>query len=256
MKSILVICLGLIILSCKSTHVSTYTAKPTICIVDGTPSNIDVLNSIPDSLKKKYNFISFNRPGYGGTENAVMSPELLFQLAKKAGLHENDYGIIGISGGGPYSILLASKFKLKHCGIVSGMVSRDAYFKFADSAITRGVMEGVLQGYDKFAAAAMNFPNLDEILRHAGTTSKEIAIRACYDDLNFVLADALYDAIKNKNIKIDWWHGANDVNVPVKSVELFIKDYKNARLNIIPLATHGIDSRVYIGKLIDDWELR
>lgn len=228
--------------------------KPTICIVGGTPSTSKILESLSDTLKEKYHIISFNRPGYGGTENAAMSDELLFQLAKNAGLRENDYGIIGISGGGPLSILLASKFKLKHCGVISGMVSKEAFFKFSDSAVTKSLMESVLEGKDKFSEAAMKFPNLDEIMRQAGSINHETAIRACYDDLSFILSNSLYASIKNKNLKIDWWHGEQDRNVPFKSAEYFLKDYKNAVLNKIPDADHEIDSRIYIGKIIENWQ--
>ncbi|MEP6738512.1 MAG: hypothetical protein ABJA70_23500 [Chryseolinea sp.] len=228
--------------------------KPTICIIGGTPSTANILMSLPDSLKTKYNLISFNRPGYGGTQNHIMSDELLFKLARKAGLRDNDYGVIGISGGGPLAILLASKFNLKHCGVVSGMVSRDAFFAFADSAVTKDLMESVINGKDSFSQTIRKFPHLDEILKQAESTNQETAIVASYDDLHYILSDALYKSIKNKNLKIDWWHGEKDNNVPFRSAEYFLKDYKNAKLNIIPDATHGIDSRIYVGQIIQQWK--
>ena len=61
--------------------------------------------------------------------------------------------------------------------------------------------------------------------------------------------------IKNKvnPLKIDWWHGEDDVNVPIASAELFLKDYPNAKLNRVAKATHGIDANVYISKLLRQW---
>lgn len=95
-------CLFLIIVSCKTnTKEATNNIKSTICIVGGTPSTTDILNFIPDSLKSRYNFISFNRPGFGGSEYKETDESVLYELAKEAGLKEQDYGIIGISGGGP-----------------------------------------------------------------------------------------------------------------------------------------------------------
>jgi pimeloyl-ACP methyl ester carboxylesterase len=246
----------LIIFFISSCRQSIAQTKPTVCILGGTPSTVSILNDIPDSLKTRYNFISFNRPGYGGTKNAQLNEEILFDLAKKAGLKENDYGIIGISGGGPLALLIASKFKLKHCGIVSGMVSKKPFFQFGDSAVTKDVMASVLEGYGQFEQAILKFPNVDEIVKMAGNNSRKAAIRACYDDLYFILNKDLNSAIHDKSFVIDWYHGEKDVNVPLKSAQLFLKDYQNANLTVIPKATHGIDSRVYIRKLLDSWEFR
>jgi pimeloyl-ACP methyl ester carboxylesterase len=227
--------------------------RPTICILGGTPSTIEILNLIPDSIKSYYNLISFNRPGFGGSKSEKLSEDILYKLTKDAGLEKNDFGIIGISGGAPLSILIASKFKLKHCGIISGMVSKEAYFKYADKAITKGVTENALGDYKDFEAAAMRFPNLDEIVRQAGANSKEAALRACYDEFNFILTDSLFSTIKDNSLRIDWWHGEDDVNVPIQSVELFLSNYPNSNLNRISKANHTIDANVYISKILKEW---
>lgn len=241
-----------VISSCNSGTEQT-AEKPTLCILGGTPSTVAILNVIPDSIKDRYNVISFNRPGFGGTENRKMTKELLYELARKAGLHENDFGIIGISGGGPLAISLASMFKLKHCGIISGMVSGDAYFPFADSTMTKSVMENAKGSYEKFNEAALQFPNLPEIILQAGDSTQEQAIRACYNEINYILSGDLYSTT-DSTIRIDWWHGENDKNVAIQSVELFLKNYKNAVLNKIPGADHNIDARVYIEKLLNSWK--
>ncbi|WP_100615674.1 alpha/beta fold hydrolase [Confluentibacter citreus] len=257
LKFIYLAIIGLIFInvSCKTNTKETSNIKPTICIVGGTPSTTDILNFIPDSLKEKYNFISFNRPGFGGTEYTETNEALLYELAKNAGLKEHDYAIIGTSGGGPIAMLLASKFKLKHCGVISGMVSKDTYFEFADVAITKDLFTKVLVGYDGFKDAVLKFPNLDQIAKQAGTESEEMFIKASYNDLKYILSESLYAAI-NKDIYVDWWHGENDVNVPFKSAELFTKDYENITLNVIHNASHEIDSTIYIEKLIDGWETK
>src|SRR5690606_31606403 len=87
--------------TCKTNASKTSDTKPTICIVGGTPSTTEILNFIPDSLKAKYNFISFNRPGFGDAKYEETTEDLIYKLAKNAGLKEHDYGVIGISGGGP-----------------------------------------------------------------------------------------------------------------------------------------------------------
>lgn len=239
--------------SCKNSEKQDTTDKHTILILGGTPSTIDILNQIPDSIKKSYNIISFNRPGFGGTEVSEMSKEKLYQLAKEAGLKENDYGIIGISGGAPLSILLANEFKIKNCGIISGMVSHEAYFQFADSTFTRDFFKPVTESFEQFEKVIIGFPNLDEIVLQAGSGSKEEAIRASYNELNFILSKDLY-ADTDKTMPIDWWHGENDKNVAIESVELFLKDFENATLHTIPGTDHGTDSRIYIGTIINDWE--
>lgn len=247
--------LFLIIVSCKNNKKEiTDNTKPTICIVGGTPSTTDILNFIPDSLKTKYNFISFNRPGFGGSEYKETDEAVLYELAKEAGLKDQDYAVIGISGGGPIAMLLASKFRLKHCGVISGMVAKDSYFTFADGSITKDLFTNVLAGYDAFKESVLKFPNLDQIAKQAGTESEEMFIKASYNELGYVLSESLYNSI-NKDIQIDWWHGENDVNVPFKSAELFLEDYKNATLHNIPNASHEIDATVYIGHLIHGWEL-
>jgi len=248
------VCLLPALLGCTGLFRTNQQNKPTICILGGTPSTKEILDFIPDSIKSHYNLISFNRPGFGGSENEKLTEEMLYKLAKDAGLKKNDFGIIGVSGGAPLSILIASKFKLKHCGIISGMVSKEAYFKYADKAITKSIMESALGDYADFEASALRFPNLDEIVKQAGANSKEVALRACFDEFNFILADSLFPANKDHSIRIDWWHGVDDVNVPIESAELFLSNYPNSNLNRIAKANHEIDANVYISKILKEWK--
>ncbi|GLU43361.1 hypothetical protein [Allomuricauda sp. NBRC 101325] len=253
-RSVLTLCLVLILSGCINLNeLNRETLKPTICIIGGTPSTEDILNLIPDSLKTNYNFISFNRPGFGGTENEKLTKAKLYELASKAGLKKSDFGVIGISGGAPYSILIANEFDLKHCGIISGMVSKEAFFQYDDKAITSGVMKTALGDYKDFKTTALQFPNIAEIVKQAGATSEEIAIRACFDDFNFILANHLYSGIDYKSFNVDWWHGEEDVNVPIESVELFLEDFPNSSLNKIHSASHNIDANIYISKIILEW---
>lgn len=254
-KSVFLICSLILCFSCKTKSSDSTEAKRTICIIGGTPSTSAILNFIPDSLKTKYNFISFNRPGFGGTDIEQTSNETIIELAKKAGLKEGDFGVIGISGGAPMALLLASKLKLKHCGIISGMVPKETYFKFADSAITKDLFTNVLAGYDEFKASVLKFPNLDAIAKQAGTDSEELFIKASFNEFNYILSEEPYTAI-NEDIVIDWWHGENDSNVPFRSAALFLKDFNNAQLNKISNASHNINSVTYIEKLINQWELK
>ena len=89
----------LFLFGCNPSHNADKESKPTICILGGTPSTKNIIDFVPDSIKTNYSFISFNRPGFGGSANKELTEEVLYQLAKDAGLKENDYGIIGISGG-------------------------------------------------------------------------------------------------------------------------------------------------------------
>ena len=254
-NSILILCLVFILLDCK--HFSSTKQeidKPTICILGGTPSTKNILNLIPDSIKSNYNFISFNRPGFGGSKNQILTKTMLYELAKDAGLKKNDFGIIGISGGAPLSILLAAEFNLKHCGIISGMVSREAFFQYEKKAITSSIMKTALSDFKDFEATAIQFPNSDEIVKQAGAVSKEVALRACFDEFNFILKNNLFSKTKADSINIDWWHGEEDVNVPIESVELFLKDFPNASLNKIANANHSIDANVYISKALKKWK--
>ena len=247
-------CLTTTFFSCVLINSKRYKPKPTLCILGGTPSTTQVLSLIPDSIKSAYKVICFNRPGFGGSENTKISEDILYALVRKAGLKNNDFGIIGISGGAPLAILIASKFHLKHCGIISGMVSKQAFFKYGDKAVTKGVMEASLGDYTHFESIAMQFPNIDEIVKQAGADSKETALRACYNEFNFVLQENLFSIDKINPLKIDWWHGENDVNVPVQSAKLFLKNYPNSKLNIIANANHGIDANTYIAKLLKQWK--
>lgn len=250
---VLLVCSLFLFLSFKAIKTNSNEIKPTICVLGGTPSTADIVNEIPDEIKNKYNIISFNRPGFGGTPNSEMSRKKLFELAKKAGLKKNDFGIIGVSGGGPLAILIASEFNLSHCGVISGMVTREAYFPFADSTFTKPVMSSVLSGYDSFKNTVESFPNVEEILKQAGSP-KDKAIRACYDDLNFILSPSLFTKKDFDTVNIIWRHGEYDKNVALESVELFLKDFKKAELNIIPKVSHAIDARVQVVNIIQSWE--
>ncbi len=227
-------------------------SKLTICIIGGTPSSAKIINEIPEDLKAKYNFISFNRPGYGGTPNEAWDKNRLFELAAKSGLKENDFAVIGISGGGPLAILIANKFHLKHCGIISGMVTAKEYFTYADSTFTKSLMISAMNEYDEFKKNIESFPNVEEILKQADSPLST-AMQASYDDLHFILTGISYDKKTFRKTKISWLHGENDKNVALESVQLFLSKFSHADLTIIPDASHSIDARVLIRQLLDKW---
>lgn len=255
MRKGIIILLSVFLFSCdqKNKTDSLKNEKPTICILGGTPSTKEVLDFVPDSLKIKYEFISFNRPGYGGTNNSRLSKEKIIDLVRNAGLTDNDFGIIGISGGAPLAILIASELNLKHCGVICGMVTNEAYFKHADSTITKNIMETATKSYQDFNEAVSAFPNVEQIVKQAGAKNKEIAIRACYDEINYILSNVLSESITNKSISIDWFHGENDKNVSLESTKEFLKDFKNSGLRIIPDANHNVDSKRYIKEIVENW---
>lgn len=181
---VLSLTLGFLVSSAQSAQKN----KPVICILGGTPSSAKILDEIPDDLKSDYHFISFNRPGFGGTPNEAWDKHRLFELATQAGLQKNDFAVIGVSGGGPLAILLANHFNLQHCGVISGMVTANEYFAFADSTFTKSLMSSVMDGYDAFRKNIESFPNLADILKQADSPVP-IATRASYDDLHFILND-------------------------------------------------------------------
>ncbi len=241
--------------SCKDKTTKTHVEKkPVICILGGTPSTKEVVGMIPDALRKKYRFISFNRPGFGGSANEIVTKEKIYQLAKEAGLDENDFGVIGISGGASMAILLASEFKLKHCGIISGMVPKEPYFKHANKAITNDLFTMALGDYGAFYNTVMQFPNANAIIELAGAPSADIAVRACYDEFNFILSDDLFANNEHLAVPMDWYHGDQDSNIPLAAIEEFLKNMPKTKLHIIEDADHGMAANLYIVKLIASWE--
>ncbi len=226
--------------------------KQTICILGGTPSSAKIIDEIPADLKAKYNFISFNRPGYGGTPNEAWDEKRLFELASHTGLKKNDFAVIGVSGGGPLAILIAKEFNLKHCGVISGMVTAKEYFTYADSTFTKSLMISAANGYGEFKKTIESFPNVEEILKQADSPLPA-AIQASYDDLHFILTGISYDKKTFRKTKVSWLHGENDKNVALESVQLFLSKFRQANLTIISDATHTIDARVLVKQLLDKW---
>lgn len=230
----------------------TAQSKQTICIIGGTPSSAKIIDEIPEDLKAKYNFISFNRPGFGGTPNEAWGKNRLFELASQAGLKKNDFAVVGISGGGPLAILIAKKFHLKHCGVISGMVTAKEYFTYADSTFTKSLMISAMNEYGEFKKNIESFPNVEKILKQADSPLSA-AMQASYDDLHFILTGISYDKKTFQKTKISWLHGENDKNVALESVQLFLSKFRYADLTIIPEANHSIDARVLVKQLIDKW---
>ncbi|MDR7131472.1 pimeloyl-ACP methyl ester carboxylesterase [Algoriphagus sp. 4150] len=248
---------GILILSYFSTanqdHPDPKVEKPTLLVLGGTPSTMDIIDQLPASIRESYQVISFNRPGFGGTVPSEMTKEKLFELAKNAGLKKNDFGVIGISGGAPLAILLADEFNLKHCGVISGMVSNEAYFRFAELTFTADFFIPATQSYEQFAEVVMGFPNLEAIVTQAGAETREEALLASYNELNFILSEDFYSTLDNREIPIVWWHGENDKNVALQSVELFLKDFKNATLHVISDTDHEINAIEFMELLLSEW---
>jgi pimeloyl-ACP methyl ester carboxylesterase len=227
--------------------------KPTICILGGTPSSAKIINEIPDDLKARYNFISFNRPGYGGTPNEAWDEKRLYELAAQAGLKKNDFAVIGVSGGGPLAILIAKKFHLKYCGVISGMVPAKEYFAYADSTFTGPLMRSVVNGYSEFKKTIESFPNVPEILKQA-ESPVAVAMRGSYDDLHFILTGISFEKKTFRKVHINWLHGENDKNVALESAQLFLSKFRKADLSIIPEASHAIDARILVRQLLEKWK--
>lgn len=245
----------LFVSSCKNNSTAIQEEKkPVICLLGGTPSTKEVITMIPEALQKKYRFISFNRPGFGGSDNAIITKELVYELAREAGLETNDFGVIGISGGAPMAILLASEFKLKHCGIISGMVPKEHYFKHSSTAVTRDLFSMALGDYDAFYDTVMQFPNANAIIELAGAPSADSAVRACYDEFNFILSDDLFANNEHLAVPMDWFHGDKDVNIPLAAIEEFLKNAPKTKLQIVKDADHGMDANIYITQLLSLWE--
>ncbi len=232
----------------------TSSTKPTICVLGGLPSTVKVLEQIPDSLKSKYHFISFNRPGFGGSENVKLSNEKLIELAKEAGLQQNDFGIIGLSAGAPMALLLAEEFNLKHCGVISGMVTGESYLKYADSTITKQIMDLAMKPFSEFKQIMSGFPNIEGFVKEAGAVDKSTAIRAFYNELNYMISEDLSSGLKDKTLSIEWYHGKKDKNVTLESVQHFLAPYKNSNLTVVPDAGHNLKSSIYIEKILKDWD--
>lgn len=230
-------------------------ALPVVCLVGGTPSSAKILDEIPAELKAKYRFISFNRPGFGNTLNRSWNENDLYNLAEEAGLHKKDFAVIGISGGGPLAILLADKFKLQYCGVISGMVPAKEYFAYADSTFTKSLMTGAADNFDAFKKTIDGFPNVEEILKQAASPVP-VAVRACYDDLHFILTGLHFDKEIFKKRKIDWIHGENDKNVALESAQLFLSKFKRADLTILPGSNHAVDARILVKQLLDKWAVQ
>lgn len=241
-------------LNSKGLVAQTNSTKPTICVLGGLPSTVKILEQIPDSLKSKYHFISFNRPGFGGSENQKLSNEKLIELAKEAGLQQNDFGIIGLSAGAPMALLLAEEFNLKHCGVISGMVTGESYLKYADSTITKQIMDLAMKPFSEFEQIMSGFPNIEGFVKEAGAKDKSTAIRAFYNELNFMISEELSSGLKDKTLSIEWYHGKNDKNVTLESVQHFLKEYENSSLTIIPDASHNLTFEDYLKKILAEWK--
>lgn len=226
--------------------------KKTICILGGTPSSAKIINEIPEDLKERFHFISLNRPGYGGTANETWNKKRLFELASKAGLKKNDFAVIGVSGGGPLAILIAKEFGLKYCGVISGMVPAKEYFAHADSTFTKSLMISALGDYKGFKKVVESFPNVEEILKQA-ESPLPTAIRACYDDLHFILSDIRYKKNTFSDRNLTWIHGENDKNVAFESAQLFLSKFKKATLIKLPNTNHAVDASQMVRQLIEQW---
>ena len=104
------------------------------------------------------------------------------------------------------------------------MVSNEAYFHYADSTFTKPLMLSVLLGFDSFKTKTETFPNVQEIIKQA-ESPKDLAIRGCFDELNFLLSPHLFTK-KDFDVNIIWWHGEKDKNVALASVKLFLRILK------------------------------
>lgn len=254
MNKYIIFVLYILIVSCQTKRQNQIDIKPTILILGGTPSTSNIVTYLPDSLKSKYRFISFSRPGFGGTQTKELNRKMLISLAHESGLQQGDYGVIGISGGAMMAITLAKEFKLKNCGIIGGMVTKDAYFNHADSAITKAIFEMALRSYSEFYDAVSQFPNVDQIIEMAEAPSKDIAIKACYDEFNYLLSDNFFENNEINKVNITWYHGENDRNVPLDAVKEFLSKWPTSNLVTIADKDHSIDPNDYIGSLLSDWK--
>jgi pimeloyl-ACP methyl ester carboxylesterase len=239
------------------------------------------------ALRLNLRVIAVDRPGYGKAPaqpgRALLAwPEQIAQLANQLGLEQ--FGVIGISGGGPYALACAYGIpeRLTRVCVVCGLgpliqthlvyaMSRYArhVFKSASqehwrllklySSITGGISkywpEGVLWLLARYLGGGdeqvLSLPNVVAVL------SRNLRTAFAQDHAGVKGDLAIYSrpwgfSLSEIRLPLVLWHGDNDRIVPLAHSEYIHREIKNSNLNIIPAAGHFSLPIAYCEQILQD----
>ncbi len=217
--------------------------------------------------------IALDRPGYGLSdichEHSLLNwPRDVAAVADMLGLER--FGIIGVSGGGPYALACAYALaeRLTGVALVCGLgpvfnsaLLKDMPFFFRTAFSLEQISPGLFRlfyGLPLQNLARMN-PRLAVRLlaRHLGGPDRKVLLREdVLDNIATNLSQAFYQGIDGATddvhlyqqpwgfeladitAEIQLWHGAADPIVPVSHSKFITEQLTNATLKLVPGAGH------------------
>jgi pimeloyl-ACP methyl ester carboxylesterase len=238
--------------------------------------------------------VGVDRPGVGLStphlyHQIVDSAHDLNELADRLGIE--DFGIIGLSGGGPYVLAAAHEMPERvRAAVVLGGVAPAVGPEAASGGIVAlaaklhpllsAIRDPLSLGVAAFVwvARPVANPALSLYARLSPAHDRHMLgrpeFRAMFlDDLlngsKPGLRAPIYDivlfgqdwgfAVRDVQVPIEWWHGDADHIIPLRQGEHMVSLLPNARLHIRPGESHlgGLgDAEVILDSLIDAWDAR
>ncbi len=244
-----------------------------------------------DALAAGARIIAPDRPGYGASDHArdrsmADWAEDCARLAEGLGLER--FGIIGVSGGGPFALTCARHLphrlpgRVGRCALVCplGTIYLDALLDLmnpaARASLAVGQQPSWVQGFlygGPTTAMLTQWPSLVEQFRHIGAPAPDQAVLAEGDTahiLNQTIADAMAKGAPGarRDLQLyssDWgldfgaihlpihiWHGDADGTVPIQHARWFAEQLPNAQLTELPGEGHYSVPIRYARRILDD----
>jgi pimeloyl-ACP methyl ester carboxylesterase len=246
------------------------------------------------ALEHNVRLIGVDRPGVGAS-----SPHLYNQLVDSAAdlrdlvdrLDIGDFGLIGLSGGGPYVLAAAHEMPERVRAVVvlggvapsvgpeaasGGIVSLAARFQTPLALLREPLALGVSALI--WAARPIGGPGLYLYARLSPQGDRRLLLRPEFkamflDDLlngsRPGLRAPVYDAVlfgrdwgfavADVTVPIEWWHGDADHIIPFSHGEHMVSLLPNARMHVQPGESHlgGLgEAEAVLDSLIEAWDAR
>jgi hypothetical protein len=220
----------------KVLSVATRRHPATVLVLGGTPSDDSVVHAFPEDAGG-VRWSSLCRPGFG---YAPVRPRFFGDVAEMVDVSEFD-AFVGISGGGPQALFLASRKPGARALVICGMTPRRHFDRYLAECLHAAVFRALSSGLAPFRQVMRRAEGYAEIVGSCAGPVADVEA-GIYEELRALYAD--WD-VDTAGLEAIWVHPRDDRNAPLGAVRDYLAGKPTVALREVE-GGHSISARALL----------
>jgi hypothetical protein len=191
-----------------------------VLVLGGTPSDDSIVDALPAHAGVLWQ--SFCRPGFG---RAPVRPRRFGDVAAMVDVSDVD-AFVGVSGGGPQALFLASTRPGSRVLVICGMPPRRHFDRYLDQCVHEALFRSLADGVAPFFEAMRRARDYAAIVGSCAGPVADVE-RGIFEELRALYEDWDVDTTALEAI---WIHPRDDRNAPPGAVRDYIAGKPNIAL--------------------------